>query len=641
VRAVAPSLAFALVLAFVGASVGGGVRLARAEDDSATSEARSHYEMGLKLFDAREHEQALIEFEKANELKTRPAALFMMAQCEYLLGRLKEARGHYQRYVNQNPDGEFAALASDRVEAIDKRPSTFVINTVPDDVAVRISPDGQTGVVVAGGQAPNNFSVPRGRYRVDVTKPNYQGQTRIVDVDIAETKPLFFKLEPIPARLEIETMPPDATLYVNGNRARNPYRQEVAPGAVEIFAEAPNYQPRTVDLSLAPSEHRNLTGEARFQLSYKQRSGRPELIVASALLGGFVGAGAVAAAINKNLEGQNVESVLLATGGFISGAALGGLLATPLVPRYIPDNRALFIIGGMWIGAAEGFGVGVVGRQIATLEEAPTPPCGPNPCRGPLGEQLRVGFVGSLTGLGLGLTSGALFAKHAPTYGRVTLIQSAALGGAVTGALVQVGLRWKPYGANWRYSVRQPVSGPDAGMGSIYRSGVATSCPFVQTSDTPPLNNSPQCAFSDPSSFLDLAPGMLIGLNVGLAAGLLGAYLPNQAHYGPSWKRVLFIDVAAGAGAVAGGVFGCVFNVDGCLQAQQPSERAHAITAWSALAGGVVGVVGGIFLTGHFDDESPTAPTEPTPSTMPVVTFAPVRGANGDLVPAFAAMGSF
>src|SRR5436190_15958295 len=174
---------------------------ARAADD-ATAQARSHYEMGLKLFDAREHEQALIEFSRANEIKSRPAALFMMAQCEYLLGRLKDASAHYERYAKENPGGEFADLARDRVESIGKRPSTFVVNSVPEDVTVRISPEGETGRVVAGGQAPNNFSMPRGRYRVDVTKPNYQGQTPVVDIDLGETKPLFFKLDPTPARLE-------------------------------------------------------------------------------------------------------------------------------------------------------------------------------------------------------------------------------------------------------------------------------------------------------------------------------------------------------------------------------------------------------------------------------------------------------
>jgi PEGA domain len=638
---------------FLSVSVGVGVvpRPARADDDSATAEARSHYEMGLKLFDARSHEQALIEFEKANELKTRPASLFMMAQCEYLLGRLKEARGHYQRYFEQNPDGEFAALARDRVEAIDKRPSTFVINTVPDDVTVRISLDGQTGVVVAGGQAPNNFSVPRGRYRVDVVKPNYQGQTRIVDVDVAETKPLFFKLEPIPARLEIETTPPDATLYVNGNRARNPYRQEIAPGSVEIFAEAPNYLSRTVDLSLAPSEHRVLTGDSRFTLSYKQRSGRPELIFASALLGGFVGAGAVAAAIGKDLDDQNVASVLLATGGGISGAVVGGLLATAFVPQYIPDNRALLVIGGMWIGAAEGFGVGVVGRQIATYEESDPSPC-QSPCRGSVGNYLRVGFEGSLPGLALGLTTGALLAKRAPTYGRVTLIQSAALGGAVTGALAQIALQWHPYGStSWNYTVRQPSA--DESSNSLMTGTVPTGHAYVKSTSGGPAidqgctyvsrpnmtNASQPCAFTDGNSVLDLAPGILIGLNVGLAAGLLGAYLPDQSSYGPSWKRVLLIDLAAGAGAVAGGVFGCVFNVDGCLSAPQPTSEARSIAAWAALGGAGLGVVGGILLTRGFDDDVPSR--EPTPSTMPMATFVPMRGANGAMVPAFAAMGSF
>src|SRR5947208_11638974 len=54
--------------------------------------------------------------------------------------------------------------------------------------------------------------------------------------------------------LEIETTPPGATLYVNGNRARNPYRQDVGAGQYEIFAEAPNYQDRAVTFSLQHGE---------------------------------------------------------------------------------------------------------------------------------------------------------------------------------------------------------------------------------------------------------------------------------------------------------------------------------------------------------------------------------------------------
>jgi hypothetical protein len=555
----------------------------------------------VKLFDAREHEQALIEFSRANEIKPRPGAVFMMAQCEYLLGRLKEARGHYQAYVTEVPDGEFAGLARDRIDSIDKRPSVFVINTVPDDVTVQISPAAETGRVVAGGQAPNNFSVPRGRYRVDVTKPNYQGQTRLVDVDIAETKPLFFKLDPIPARLAIETVPPGATLYVNGNRARNPYRQEIGPGHVEIFAEAPDYDSKTVDLQLGPGEQRSLTGANRMRLSYRQRSGRPELVVVSSILGGLLGAGAVAAAIGKNLDNSNVASVLLIGGGGIAGAVAGAVIATPLVPQYIPDNQALFILGGMWIGAAEGAGAGMLAVQLDTYSSSSTDGCptdtDPGPCRPTTGKHLQGAFVGSLPGLAVGLTAGSLFAHRAPTYGRVTLIQSAALGGAITGGLMQVALQWKPYGPNWDYKTHT-------------------------------------------SSVLDLVPGAMIGLNVGLVGGLLAAYLPSQSKYGPSWRRVLLVDLAAGAGALAAGIGACVALVDNCLIAQQPDQDARSFAAVAAIAGGTLALSAGLVLTRHIDDDNDGSGA-PAPGTMPIATFAPLRAANGTTVPGFVGLVQF
>jgi hypothetical protein len=620
---------------------------ARAADD-ATTQARSHYEVGLKLFDAREHEQALIEFQAANELKTRPAALFMMAQCEYLLGRLKEARAHYARYTSENPDGEFVELAKDRVQSIDKRPSTFVINTVPDDVAVRIRAEGTPTVATdVTGQAPNNFQIPRGRYRIDVTKANYQGQTRVVDVDIAETKPLFFKLDPIPARLEIDTLPPFATLYVNGNRARNPYRQDIAPGHVEVFAEAPNHESKTVDLTLSPGEHKRLLGPDSLRLPYAQRSGRPELIAASAVIGGFVGAGAVAAAIGGNLEDPNVAAVLLLGGGGIVGIVAGALIATPLVPQYIPDNRALYVLGDMWIGGLEGAAAGIVVQQFITHHDAVNLPC-VRPCRPSLGVELRAGFFGSLPGLALGLTAGALTADRAPTYGRAAIIQSAALGGVLAGALGQMALR---LGTGPQYSVHgtafppddpknpnvPPTTQPDGrivAQGAFNPTDRGMNCQLVQPPAMVDMQNwAANCAYQG-KSLLDLAPGALIGLNLGLAAGLLAAYLPDQTKYGPSWKRVLLVDLAVGAGALAGGIAGCVANGK-CLNTT-PDDDARAIAAGTALAGGVIGFVGGYFLTRHVDDD--TAPTSAVASTL---TLVPTMSPGGGALPGLMAMATF
>jgi hypothetical protein len=629
----------ALVLAGLVALAAPAVRAA----DDGVAQARSHYEMGLKLFDAREHEQALIEFERANELKPRPAALFMMAQCEYLLGRLKDARGHYLRYATENPDGEFASLARDRVESIDKRKSTFVVNTVPEDVTVSITDDaaGTKPEPVIVGQAPNNFQVPRGRYRIDVSKPNYQGQTRIVDIDIAETKPLFFKLDPIPARLEIETVPFGATLYVNGNRARNPYNQQLAPGRVEIFAEAPNYDSQTTDLMLVAGEHRVLTGANRLRLSYVQRSGRPELLFASAAIGTLVGAAAVAAAIGPDLSGPHIATVLLVGGGGVAGGVAGAVIATPLVPAYIPDNRALFILGTTWIGAAEGALAGTLYHQIAVYNRKPTVTTldpnnvvdegclGPDPCRPPLGDQLRAWFVGSLPGFAFGIGIGAATAKYAPTYGRVLLIQSAALGGALTGALMQVALQWKPYGDQWAYTHIEYYKGGEDPPPKDGRTASGEGCGV----------NEP-CA-TRTTSILDLAPGALIGLNVGLAAGLLGAYLPDQSRYGPSWRRVLLVDLAAVSGAMAAGVGACVALVDDCLRAQRTSEDARAIAAGAALVGGGLGILGGFVLTRHFDQDQPASASTASRTPLPMATLVPMRTATGDVVPALAALGTF
>jgi len=455
-----------------------------------------------------------------------------------------------------------------------------------------------------------------------------------VEIDLGETKPLFFKLDPIPARLEIETLPPGATLYINGNRARNPYRQDVAPGHIEIFAEATDHEDRTVDLTLAPGDRKLFTGDGRIRLQYVQRSGRPELLVASGLIGGLLGAGAVAAAIGKDIEGQNVASVALITGGGIAGAVAGTVVGTPLIPRYIPDNQAFFILGTTWIGAAEGMGIGFVWRQVDTNNNStPADNCVPggDPCRPTIGNQLRAAFVGSLPGLAVGLTAGSLMAKKAPTYGRVALIQSAALGGMIAGALTQVTVNWKPYGKSWEQTYREPKDERDAMIGHTLSND---PCPW-------PNDGMTKCVFRT-SSVLDLAPGALIGLNVGLVSGLLGAYLPDQSKYGPSLKRVLLIDAAAGAAALAAGVGACVSLSDTCLTAPQPDDGARAIAAGAALLGGGIGLLGGILLTHGVDDEPPSSSaSRSAAATLPIATFTTLPDGRGGTVPGFTAMGSF
>jgi hypothetical protein len=306
---------------------------AQAQDADPAAQAHQHYQAGVSLFEAGNKEQALVEFQLANELVPKKANLFMIAQCQYHLGLLKEARANYQEFLAQPTSEELADIARLRIEAINHRPGVVAINTVPDQVQVRIEGEAQ----VFTGEAPNEFRVPRGHYRVTVGKPNFVRQERDITIDVAETKPLFFKLDPIPARLEIHTSPSNATLYVRGNRTQNPYAQFVDPGDYEIYAEANYHIARHDVVSLAPGQQLKVD----FPLSYLQRSGRPELI------GFWIGIGAIGGgmAVTTRLSPGQAGNLTLIAAGALAGGIGAGVISAALVPAYIQDNLALFRIG--------------------------------------------------------------------------------------------------------------------------------------------------------------------------------------------------------------------------------------------------------------------------------------------------------
>ena len=561
----------------------------RAEDASALERAHKHYEAGVGLFEAGNKEQALVEFQLANSLAPKRENVFMIAQCEYHLGQMVNAREHYQAYLAERSTGELADLCRLRIEAINRRPGVFAINTVPDDVDVRIEGAGN----VVTGQAPNEFRVPRGSYRVTVSKPNFTSETRELSIEVAETKPLFFKLEPIPAHLVVRTTPSTAALFVRGNRTQNPYAQDVPAGIYEIYAEAAYYDSKRETITLAPGENRVL----ELPLTYVQRSGRPELI------GFWTGMGAAGGGLAVLTQGDprdlrlSLSASLFGAGILAGGLGLGVLSSTTaLVPTYIRDNLALFRIGSMWVGDLEG----------ATLAMGLTHYWTPT-------------WVGGAAGLVAGAVAGWWLDDKAPNYGRVAVIQSSALLGTVAGAISVSALGAYP----------RTVSAPTS-----TDSNYCAQQP--QPQDCVAYNNYRNQVKSR------LAWGMFAGLNVGLATGLAMAYLPDQRAYGPSWQRVIMVDMAGIAGMVfASGIELCTRAGGHC--ANDNNATLDHRTARFALVGASLGLFTGWLLTVNYDRDSQQRSELPPLSFIPLPGAVPVESTSGtaELLPGLLSHGRF
>jgi hypothetical protein len=566
----------------------------RAQEPSALERAHKHYEAGVGLFESGNKEQALVEFQLANEIAPKKENIFMIAQCEYHLGQLVPARTHYEAYLAEQKQGELADLSRLRIEAINRRPGVFAINTVPDNVDIRIEGEGSTVI----GQAPNEFRVPRGHYKVTATKANFSSETRELSIEVAETKPLFFKLDPIPAHLSVRTDPPGATLFVRGNRTQNPYAQDVPPGNYEIYAEASYYQPKRENIILSPGEDRVV----EFPLTYVQRSGRPELI------GFWSGIGAVGGGLAVLTQGSPTGlkaslSVSLFGAGMLAGGLGLGVLSstTSLVPSYIRDNLALFRIGAMWVGDVEG----------ATLAMG-------------LSHSWTATWLGGAGGLMAGAFAGWWLDDLSPNYGRVSLIQSSALLGTVAGAIA--------ISAIGRY----PANPVDPSL----------SNPKLKPDDPEVI------AFNkDYDNYRNqlkqrVAWGMLAGLNVGLAAGLAMAYLPDQSVYGPSWQRVIMIDMAGLAGAVF------ATTIELCSRTETNGTHVHCAdsnttlnsrTARFSLVGAALGLFAGWLLTTNYDHAREARPERPLFSFIPLPGAVPVESPMGtpELLPGLLSHGRF
>jgi hypothetical protein len=88
--------------------------------DSATEQARQHYEIGTQQYDLGHWDDAIREFEKAYELRPDPSFLYNLAQAYRRKGDAKRALDLYKNYLAKVPKAPQRPEIEERINSLQK-----------------------------------------------------------------------------------------------------------------------------------------------------------------------------------------------------------------------------------------------------------------------------------------------------------------------------------------------------------------------------------------------------------------------------------------------------------------------------------------------------------------------------------------
>jgi|GEM_PF-477552 hypothetical protein len=122
-------------------------------DDSATEQARQHYEIGTQQYDLGHWDDAIREFEKAYELRPDPSFLYNLAQAYRRKGDTKRALDLYRNYLAKIPKSPQRAEIEERIkslqrqmeEAASAKPAPPAPEPTAPPIALASSPGGVPG----------------------------------------------------------------------------------------------------------------------------------------------------------------------------------------------------------------------------------------------------------------------------------------------------------------------------------------------------------------------------------------------------------------------------------------------------------------------------------------------------------------
>jgi hypothetical protein len=403
-----------LILCLLSSTVGAA---GTPNDGGDEVEAAARFEAGRKAFDLGEYDAAVEGFLAADRLKHHPDILINIATCFERIYQPTKAREYYERFLAEKPaDGPLHALAEKRLKVLRELPGSILVAANKPGASVVLTGE----ALRRTGATPQRFdALPPGGYHIRVSLADHGIFEQDVTLQPGESHVVDAHLEHQVETLTVYSVPDQARVFLDDREVGvTPFSRpaDVGPGR-KLRLEVPNLPPYAERFELKAGQP--LTRRIAFKRP--PRSGRSELLLASMIYGGGA-ASAVTLAIagNRNLTIGVGLAIFIPTA--VAGVGLGFLTAWSLSDDYLKVGHSSMIIGSTIWGGALGISL-ALGLDLS----------------------LRNSLAVSLLGSGLGMGAGIVTAWLAdPSAGDAAIINSGAMWGTVTGALLTEALALSP-----------------------------------------------------------------------------------------------------------------------------------------------------------------------------------------------------
>jgi len=206
----------------------------------ATAEARRHFKLGIKLYQATNYPGALAEFQAAYAAKPSPSSLQNVALCQKALFRYREAAATLQELLQAHgrelSEGETKAV-SEAISELHGLVGSVVVNVEPSDAKVTID-----GRAVTSSELRTGVELNVGEHTVVADLTGYARLSRVISVASGQKQlPIELKLRATDGFLNVISNDPRAAIAIDGTtRAFHEWRGSVKPDTdhlIQVFRE--------------------------------------------------------------------------------------------------------------------------------------------------------------------------------------------------------------------------------------------------------------------------------------------------------------------------------------------------------------------------------------------------------------------